>query len=78
MKRLNPTKIFPQLDEATIKQTVILRILNSLGEIFEPEEVYQEYPVNGIKVDYSLRSNNKDRVIIEAKEIGEDLEKHQE
>ncbi|WP_135605548.1 DUF5655 domain-containing protein [Methanococcoides sp. NM1] len=79
IEKIKSEKISPQLDEAATKQTVILRILNSLGwDIFEPEEVYPEYPVNGIKVDYSLRSNNKDRVFIEAKKIGEDLEKHQE
>jgi hypothetical protein len=66
-------------DESATKQGVILRILSFLGwNIFNIEEVYPEYSVGEKKVDYALRYNNSNKVFIEVKKIGEELDKHQE
>jgi predicted type IV restriction endonuclease len=66
-------------DEAATKQAVVTRLLSLLGwDIFSIDEVRPEYSVGGRKVDYSLRINNSNKVFIEAKKIGEELEDHQE
>lgn len=69
-----------QFDETAIKQTVILRLLAELDwNIFDRDEVYPEYTIESKRVDFSLRSNNKNKVFIEVKRPGEEnLEKHQE
>ncbi|QJW89177.1 restriction endonuclease subunit R [Spirosoma taeanense] len=67
-----------QGEEAT-KQGLILPILHHLGwNPFDVQEVFPEYSVQNKRVDYSLRINNFDKVFIEVKKVGEDLEKHQE
>ena len=66
-------------DEAATKQAVILRILSCLGwDTFNIDEVHPEYFVGGKRVDYALIHNNYNKVFIEVKKVGEDLEKHQE
>ena len=66
-------------DEATTKQTIILPILQILGqEIFDPDEVCPEFYVENRRVDYCLRLNNQNEFFIEVKRTGEDLENHQE
>ncbi len=65
-------------DEAATKQTVILRILSCLGwNPFNIDEIYPEYSVGGGRVDYALRHNNYNKVFMEVKKVGEDLENHQ-
>ena len=65
-------------DEAATKQTVILRILSCLGwNPFNIDEIYPEYSVGGGRVDYALRHNNYNKVFMEVKKAGEDLENHQ-
>jgi len=72
-------KRLPILNEAAIKQTVVLRILEALGwNPFDIDEVYPEYSVEEKRVDYALRHNSENKVFIEAKNGNEDLEKHQE
>jgi len=66
-------------DEATTKQTIILRLFSSLGwDIFNPDEVKPEYSMAGKRVDYALRISSQNKIFIEVKQIREDLEKHQE
>ena len=66
-------------NEAETKQEIIVRILSFLGwDIFNTDEVKPEYSVGGEKVDYSLRIGDTNKVFIEVKKIGEELEKHQE
>lgn len=66
-------------DEAATKQAVILRILKLLGwDPFNIDEVQPEYSVGSGRVDYALRYNGRNKVFIEVKKVGEDLEKHQE
>lgn len=66
-------------DEAATKQAIIVRLLSLLGwDIFNIDEVTPEYSVGGRKVDYSLRFNSANKIFIEVKKIGENLENHQE
>lgn len=66
-------------DEAATKQGIILRILSALQwDTFNIDEVKPEYSMNGKRVDYSLRINGQNKVFIEVKKIGIDLENHQE
>jgi hypothetical protein len=65
-------------DEAATKQAVVLRILNCLQwDSYNIDEVLPEYTVEGKRVDFSLRHGNFNKVFIEVKRIGKDLEKHQ-
>ncbi|MCF6177094.1 MAG: hypothetical protein L3J71_15155 [Victivallaceae bacterium] len=66
------------VDEASIKQGVILRILSVLDwNTFDTEEVKPEYTVDKKRVDLSLRVHNTNKVFIEAKRPNVDLENHQ-
>jgi len=66
-------------DEAATKQCIILRLLTSLNwDTFNIDEVKPEYSMNGKRVDYSLRINGQNKVFIEVKKIGVELDNHQE
>jgi len=66
------------LDEAATQQGIVLPVLQLLGwNIFDTNEVRPQYSVGAGKVDYSLRISNDDKVFIEVKRIGEELENHQ-
>ncbi len=66
-----------QSEEAT-KQGLILPVLQQLGwNPFDVQEVFPEYSVQSGRVDYALRINGYNKVFIEVKKVGEDLEKHQ-
>lgn len=66
-------------DEAATKQAIVLRLLSLLDwDTFNIDEITPEYSVGGTKVDYSIRVGNINKVFIEVKKIGEELEKHQE
>lgn len=66
-------------DEAATKQAVVLKLLSLLSwDTFNIDEVTPEYSVGGRRIDYSLRINNANKVFIEVKRIGEELENHQE
>jgi hypothetical protein len=66
-------------DEATTRQTIILRLFSFLGwDIFNADEVKPEYSMAGKRVDYALRISSQNKIFIEVKQIREDLEKHQE
>ena len=76
---LNQDRRIISFDEAATKQVVVLRVLSLLGwDTFNIDEITPEYSVGGKRVDYSLRISNMNRVFIEVKRIGEDLEVHQE
>jgi hypothetical protein len=79
VENLRIDKRITSFDEAATKQAVILRLLSMLGwDTFNIEEVQPEYSVGSKSVDYSLRIANVNKVFLEVKRIGEDLEKHQE
>lgn len=78
LNRIRSNKAIATLDEATIKQGVILRVLNALGwDTFETDEVRPEFPVIGGNVDYALRLDGENKVFVEAKRPSEELSKHQ-
>ena len=67
------------LDEAKVKQVVILPIFRGLR--WDPDndqEVCPEYSVAGRRVDYALLIGKTPKVFIEVKKGGEPLENHQE
>ncbi len=65
-------------NEAQAKRSVIERILEFLGwDMYNYNEVILEYGVETRKVDYALQVNGGNKLFIEAKNPGEDLEKHQ-
>lgn len=79
VEQLKPDRRLASFDEAATKQIVLLRILYLLGwDIYNIDEVTPEYSVSGRKVDYALRHSNANKVFIEVKKVGEDLERHQE
>lgn len=66
-------------DEAATKAAVVVRLLSLLGwDIFDVGEVTPEYSVAGRRVDYSLRIGDANKVFVEVKRAGEELENHQE
>ena len=79
IERVRSDESIPALDEANVKQGVILPILNALGwNPFNTNEVRPEYPVSSGNVDYSLRLDGKNKVFLEAKRPREALNIHQE
>lgn len=65
-------------DEAATKQGIILPLLSKLGwDCFNVAEVYPEYGVEERRVDFALRIDSVNKVLLEAKRPAEDLEKHQ-
>jgi len=77
--QLKSDRRLASFDEAATKQIVLLRILSLLGwDIYNIDEVMPEYSVDNKRVDYALRHSNANKVFIEAKKVGEDLERHQE
>ena len=68
-----------RFSEDEVKQTIVLRLLSALGwNIFSRDEVNPEYSVGGRRVDYALRVGKSNKVFIEVKRPGEDLDKHEE
>jgi len=68
-----------RFSEDEVKQTIVLRLLSALGwNIFNRDEVNPEYSVGGRRVDYALRVGKSNKVFIEVKRPGEDLDKHEE
>lgn len=72
-------RLAESIDEYTLKQVVIQRILSCLGwDIFDDSEVTPEYTTGGKRVDYSLRHGEQNKVFIEVKKPSENLDNHQE
>lgn len=79
IKTIREDRRLDSFDEAATKQVVILRLLSLLGwDVYNIDEVRPEYSVGANKVDYALRHSGKNRVFIEVKRVGEDLDKHQQ
>lgn len=73
------TKRHPILTESATKQAIILPLITLLGwDTTNIDEVSPEYSVENGRVDYSLRIKKENRVFIEAKKLGDDLENCQE
>ena len=70
IERIRSDKAIPKLDEAAIKQGVILRILNILGwDTFDVEEVKPEHSVGSRRVDYVLRPDGAYKVFLDTKRL---------
>jgi len=68
-----------EYDEATTKQTIILKIFSLFHwNIFDSEEVKPEYSVGRMSVDYALRLQGQNKIFVEVKRATEDLGRHQE
>ena len=79
IKEIQSDERLMSLDEAAIKQSVVLKILLFLGwDPFNIDEIHPEYDVGTGIVDFSLRHDNSDKVFIDTIRVGEDLEKYQE
>lgn len=79
IENLKANRRIVSFNEAETKQAVVLELLYLLGwKRSNTDEVAPEYSVAGKRVDYSLRINNANKVFIEVKKIGEELENHQE
>ena len=66
-------------DEASVRQVVVLQILNALGwNPFDRGEVTPEFGVGGGLVDYCLQIGGQSKVFIEVKRGGENLSPHQD
>ena len=73
------TKQRPIANESATKQAIILPLLSLLGwDTTNIDEVSPEYSVENGRVDYSLRIKKENKVFIEVKKQGDDLENHQE
>ena len=65
--------------EAATRLWALDPVLEALGwDLRDPGEVEPEYSVRGGSVDYCLRGNRRNLVLIEAKRAGTDLAGHQE
>jgi len=79
IENLRQNRRIETFDESATKQAVVLRLLSILGwDTFDIDAVTPEYSVANQRIDYSLRIQNINKVFIEVKKIGEDLERHQE
>ena len=78
IKDLKSNKRLSSFDEASTKQAVVLRMLSFLGwDIFNVEEVYPDYVANSSHVSYALRIGNANKIFVEVKKIGEQLDDYQ-
>lgn len=67
-----------RLDEASVRQVVVLQILDALDwNQYNHDEVTPEFAVGDGRVDYRLQTGGRSRVFIEVKRGGEALSPHQ-
>ena len=77
IERVRSDESIPALDEANVKQGVILPVLQALGwDPFDIEEVKPEHSVGSRRVDYVLRPDGRNKVFLEAKRPNENLGNH--
>ena len=78
IKDLKSNKKLDKFDQASTKQAVVLRLFSLLGwDIFNVDEVYPDYSVNGQSVSYALRAKNTNKIFIEVKRVHEKLDNYQ-
>lgn len=77
LSKIRSDKRITDYDEITTKQRIILQVLTILGWNIFSDEVSPEYTLEGNRVDYSLRNQNRNLVFIEVKKPKENLEKHE-
>ena len=77
IKEIRKNSGISTLNEEDAKRRIILRILALLGWDIYSDEIRQEHGVGTRRVDYALQVNGENKVFIEAKKPGEDLDNHQ-
>ena len=71
-------KQIASMDEAAIKQTIVMRLLFILGwDIFNVDEVNSNYKAKNQPIDYALMFNKTNTIFISVKKIGKALDKSQ-
>ncbi len=67
------------MDEASIKQTIVMRLLFLLGwDIFNIDEVNSNYKAKNNPIDYALRHKSSNKIFINVTKIGKTLDKSQQ
>jgi predicted type IV restriction endonuclease len=67
------------LDESSIKQTIVMRLLFLLGwDIFNVDEVNSNYKAKNHPIDYSLRLKSSNKIFINVRKMGKALDKSQQ
>ena len=70
---------FSQSSEQDTREIAVNTVIGELGwDTLDRDEVSREYSVRGGRVDYCLRSQARNLVLIEVKRVGTDLTEHQE
>ena len=70
---------FSQSSEQDTREIAVNTVIRELGwDTLDRDEVSREYSVRGGRVDYCLRNQARDLVLIEVKRAGTDLTEHQE
>ena len=70
---------FSQSSEQATREMAVNPVIGALGwDTFNPDEVSREHSVLGGRVDYCLRGQMRNVVLIEVKRAGTDLGEHQE
>ena len=68
-----------QGSEQATREIAVNPIIGALGwDTMDPEEVSREFSVRGGKIDYCLRGQMRNLVLVEVKRAGTDLTEHQE
>ena len=70
---------FSRSSEQDTRERAVNPVIGALGwNVFDPNEVDREYSVRGGRVDYCLRAQERNFVLVEVKRAGTDLTEHQE
>ena len=70
---------FSRSSEQDTRERAVNPVIGALGwNVYDPNEVDREYSVRGGRVDYCLRAQERNFVLIEVKRAGTDLAEHQE
>jgi len=70
---------YSQGSEQATREMAVNPVIGALGwDTFDPNEVAREYSVRGGRVDYCLRGQGSNLVLVEVKKAGTDLTEHQE
>ncbi len=70
---------FSRSSEQDTRERAVNPVIGALRwNVFDPNEVDREYSVRGGRVDYCLRAQEHNLVLIEVKRAGTDLSEHQE
>ena len=70
---------FSRSSEQDTRERAVNPVIGALGwNVYDPNEVDREYSVGGGRVDYCLRAQERNLVLIEVKRAGTDLTEHQE